>query len=238
MNQDAKDIIEHLSIRPWSEYTSADYTIQQWHNSCLIHQHTGAPASKNQCKLPVKTPSGALNKNGVMAAAAALAGARGGVHASSSEKSSASKALIRYYHQINAQPPPSLMRHSSVQEFIEHHGVKGMHWGVRRSGGSRPSGGGSKTSRGSARTVYGKHPAHLTSAELDKRIKRMESEKKYNELNKKDVSRGHRIASEILTNSGRAVASTVLTGALLYGIKVAVSKRFGHDVGNVITKRK
>jgi hypothetical protein len=232
MNQNVKEFIEHLSTRPWSDYTSADYTIQQWHNACLIHQHTGVPTSKNQCKLPVKTPNGALNKNGVMAAAAALAGARGGVHASPSEKSSAAKSLIRYYHEINAQPPPSLMQHSSVQEFIEHHGVKGMRWGVRtRGGGSRPS-------RGTSRTVYGKHPKNLTSSELDKRIKRMETEKKYNELNKKDISRGHRIASEILTNSGRAVASTVLVGAALLGVRVALSKKFGPEAASMITKRK
>jgi hypothetical protein len=32
---------------------------------------------------------------------------------------------------MDEEPPPSLMRHSSVEEFLEHHGVKGMRWGVR-----------------------------------------------------------------------------------------------------------
>jgi hypothetical protein len=233
MNQDVKEFIEHLSVKPWGDYTKADYSIEQWHKACLIHQHTGAPTSKSQCKLPVKTPNGALNKNGVQAAAAALAGARGGVQASPVEKASAAKSLVTYYHQMGSDPPPSLVRHSSVQEFIDHHGVKGMHWGVRRQGGSsRPS------TRGTSRTVYGKHPKHLTSAELDKRIRRMESEKKYNELNKRDVSRGSRIASEILTNTGRAVASTVLVGAALLGIRVALSKKFGPEAAGMITKRK
>src|SRR5207237_2180777 len=124
-----------VSEKPWSDYTSADYTIEQWHAACLIHQHEGAPTSKGQCKLPVKTPNGAVNRNGVQAAAAALAGARGGMNASPEEKATAAKALLRYYSQLNMKPPPSLMSfaHFDLDAFLAHHGIRGMKWGVRRS---------------------------------------------------------------------------------------------------------
>jgi hypothetical protein len=70
------DSLKHVSEKPWSDYTKADYSIEQWHAACLIHLHQGPPTSKDQCKVPVRTPNGALNRNGVHAAAAALAGPR------------------------------------------------------------------------------------------------------------------------------------------------------------------
>lgn len=121
-----------ISDKPWSEYTAADYTPEQWHRACLIHQHSGAPTGKNQCKLPVRTPTGTLNRNGVHAAAAALAGARGGVQAAPDELVTARKALARLYSQLGEDPPPSLLMHSGM-DVLAHYGIRGMHWGVRRS---------------------------------------------------------------------------------------------------------
>jgi len=224
-----------LSDKPWSNYTSADYTLEQWHAACLIHQHDGPPTSKGQCKLPVKTPNGVLNRNGVHAAAAALAGARGGVNASAEEKASAARALIRYYRQMNEEPPPSLLKHSvSINNLIEHHGVKGMHWGIRNPRNRVTKTGSRKKT---TRTHFKKSPKRLTTQELETRIRRMETEKRYNELNKRDVSKGSQIASEILTNSGKKVATTLVTGAALYTIKKSLAKKLGEDVAASITKR-
>lgn len=124
--------LAHVSEKAWSEFTKADYTIEQWHFACLIHLHEGDPTSKSECKLPVKTPNGALNRNGVHAAAAALAGARGGVEAPEEEKTKAAAALRRYYSQLDEDPPESLAQTVDLgAQFLEHYGVKGMHWGVR-----------------------------------------------------------------------------------------------------------
>src|SRR5580765_1095277 len=130
------DFIEHLSDKPWSMYKASDYSIEQWHAACLIHQHDGPPTSKGECKLPIKTPSGAVNKNGVYSAAAALGGARGGVNATPEQKASAAKTLIRHYREMDKEPPPSLLKHSKLYEFVQDRGKKGMKWGVRR--GSKP----------------------------------------------------------------------------------------------------
>lgn len=121
-----------ISEKPWSDYTAADYTLEQWHNACLIHLHSSNEEyTKADCKLPVKTPEGTINKNGVHAAAAALAGARGGVKAPEDDKKKARAAIRRMYGLMEEKPPPS-MRHSSVDSFLAHYGVKGMKWRQRK----------------------------------------------------------------------------------------------------------
>lgn len=239
------EFISHLSEQPWSSWTSADYTLEQWHAACLIHQHDGPPTSKGQCKLPVKTPNGTVNRNGVHAAAAALAGARGGVHASADEKNRAKAAIRRLYAQMDEKPPPS-MAQSNVWDFIKHHGVKGMHWGVRKDRSGK--------SRSTERTRFSKSPKKLTNEELKRRIARMETEKRYNELNKRDISAGEKLASEILTNTGRTVVTTIAVGGALLAIKTALNAKFGSgsprsaartqlglkalpDIGTIVTKR-
>lgn len=135
----AMSALRHVSEEPWSNFTKADYTPEQWHAACVIHMHDGDPTSKDECKLPVKTPDGVLNRNGVHAAAAALGGARGGLKGVSDEqKKKAATALRGYYSQLDEDPPESLAEHSAISAgeafVLEHYGVKGMRWGVRRYG--------------------------------------------------------------------------------------------------------
>lgn len=66
--------------------------------------------SFDKCKLPVYEPNGDLNRNAVHAAAAALAGARGGVRSSPQAKSAAARKLIALYHKLNEPVPDSIRR--------------------------------------------------------------------------------------------------------------------------------
>ena len=102
------DEITAASDTPWSKFSASDYTIEQWRRACLLKMPDGDPDSKSTYKLPVREPSGALNRGGVHAAAAALAGARGGVDAPASAKSVARSKLRGLYKQLGEEPPDSL----------------------------------------------------------------------------------------------------------------------------------
>jgi HK97 family phage major capsid protein len=106
-----------ISDKPWSDFKESDYSLEQWHAACLIHLHDGEPTSKEQCKLPVREPDGTLNRNGVHAAAAALAGARGGVDAPEDEKRKAARALVRLYREMDEEPPESIRQLAGIKSL-------------------------------------------------------------------------------------------------------------------------
>lgn len=108
-----------FSNKPWGDFSGSDYSIEQWHRACLIHLHSGKPTSKSDCKLPVREPSGTLNKNGIHAAAAALAGARGGLKASPAQKKLAARKLVRYYREMGETAPESTYRIAGIKRPSE-----------------------------------------------------------------------------------------------------------------------
>jgi len=102
-----------FSDKPWSSISESDYPdAGAFCDASLINLNDGPREqwTKQNCKLPVKEPGGAYNRNGIHAAAAALAGARGGVQAPPEAKRKAARALIRLYRQMNEEPPESLRR--------------------------------------------------------------------------------------------------------------------------------
>jgi hypothetical protein len=170
--------ISHISEKPWSDYTEADYTLEQWHNACLIHLHTGPPTSKSQCKLPVKTPNGALNRNGVHAAAAALAGARSPLKAPPEQKAKAASALRRYYSQLGETPPDSLKQSDNlIENILAHHGVKGQRWGIRRNRDHPLS---------TLRRPFGRRPVH-PDAEAAKVIRKKRKKQGISSLSNQEI---------------------------------------------------
>ena len=80
------------------------------------------------------------------------------------------------------------MSQSSVDEFIEHYGVKGMHWGVRNPR--------NRVKTGKTKTTYTKPGHKLSDEQLSKRIKRMEMEKRYKDLNQPDIHKGRKFATD------------------------------------------
>lgn len=97
-----------VTNKPWDGSPSR-FTDEQYQRSCLIDRGGDDPV-KQRCSLPVREPNGDVNRNAVHAAAAALAGGRGGVQASAEQKASAARKLIRLYGELDEDPPDSLRR--------------------------------------------------------------------------------------------------------------------------------
>lgn len=108
-----------VSDRPW-DGSAARFTPEQWRRSCLLDTGVGDPDSKSRYKLPVREPDGTLNRTACHAAAAALAGGRGGVQATPEQKTSAKRKLAELYrNELNEDPPSSLSERIGMPPFAK-----------------------------------------------------------------------------------------------------------------------
>lgn len=113
---------------------------------------------------------------------------------------------------------------------LYHHGILGMKWGVRRfqnkdgsltSDGKRHLEQNPKAKQGNNKkkkghtTNKGKSINELSDDELRKRINRLELEKRYEALSKKEQKAkmfdGKRFVTQVLENSGKVVATQLST---------------------------
>lgn len=60
---------------------------------------------------------------------------------------------------------------------------------------------------------------------LQKRIERMKLEREMKDLTDADLSPGKKFINEVLSTSGKRVATTVVTGATLYAIKAGLEEK-------------
>lgn len=102
-------IVRAVTRKPWNGSASR-FEDDEYKRSCLIDRGGDAPI-KERCSLPVLEPNGDVNVNALGAAAAVLAGARGGLRSvSAADKAKAARKLMRLYMQADMDPPDSLRR--------------------------------------------------------------------------------------------------------------------------------
>lgn len=109
-----------------------------------------------------------------------------------------------------------------IEEFLQHYGKKGMKWGVRKSR-TRVKAGGKTTNR----THYKKPPVKLSDQELTKRIKRLELEKRYKDLNAPEKSSGTKYIHGLLESSGKTATGAIVGGVVTFAVQRALKKKFG-----------
>jgi len=98
-----------VSDKPWSNFTQADYSPEQWRRACLVDTGIGDPTLKGRYKVPVREPDGTLNRNGVHAAAGGHGiGAVQGI-STDTRRAAARKLVALYRNDLNEDPPESLL---------------------------------------------------------------------------------------------------------------------------------
>lgn len=115
-------------------------------------------------------------------------------------------------------------------EYLQHYGVKGMQWGVRRSAKQLAKAAGKrKLSPEEAKVVAARKSAKsnrrvLDDADLDRFISRLEKEKKLKNLIEDDLTPGQKAAKMLLSDVGKRTISTALAGAGSYAAYKAAGK--------------
>lgn len=104
-----------------------------------------------------------------------------------------------------------------LEDFLKHYGVRGMKWGVRKN----------RSSKGrSGLTTFNKNPNRLSDEELNRRIKRMELEKKYTDLNAPIKSNGEKYVKTLLESSGKGAVGAVIGTSVTFLVGRALKKKF------------
>jgi hypothetical protein len=100
---------EALSTRAWSGDASRYKDAGAYCAACLVDENeSGKPKIEAKCHLPVREPSGAVNRHALMTAQGALVGARGGVDLPDAVKRAAARKLIGIMHDHKITPSESL----------------------------------------------------------------------------------------------------------------------------------
>lgn len=97
---------------PW-DFRAADYTVEQLARACAWVRGVDDPhrgrlpedLTKADCKLPHHLPDGTLVLRGIMAAGAAIQGARGGVDIPSGDLPRVKRHLEQHYHEFDRKAP-------------------------------------------------------------------------------------------------------------------------------------
>ena len=133
---------------------------------------------------------------------------------------------------------------------LEHYGVKGMKWGVRKRSKTRVSSSGARStspnpsSKVSAPTTRDKrvkalkNRRELSDSDIKDFTSRLQSEKQLKALLDEDVSPGRTFIKKVMSDAGKQAATKLATNAIIYGTTKTMGKAFGSELEKALSGKK
>ena len=135
-------------------------------------------------------------------------------------------------------------------DYLEHYGVKGMKWGLRKRSKTRVSSSGARStspnpsSKVSAPTTRDKrvkalkNRRELSDSDIKDFTSRLQSEKQLKALLDEDVSPGRTFIKKVMSDAGKQAATKLATNAMTYGTTKVMGKAFGKELEKALSGKK
>lgn len=102
------------------------------------------------------------------------------------------------------------------QDYLAHHGIKGMKWGVRRSQ--------KVLDQLAGRTSKKEDVKKMSDQELRQKINRIQMEQQYSKLTSRQMSAGEKAVRDVLANSAKNVATNYTTKAMTKAVEEIIKR--------------